>query len=166
MVELEKRRTYACSLAMPSPNNPICKEWVEEIARHVEKNKKDQIYLVGHSLGVPAILRYLEASEAKNVKGAVLVSGPVYKTTKKKVAGFLKESFDYKVIKTKARSFVVIHGDDDRSVSIEQGKVLAKELNADLVIVKKGGHLNGSAGWYSLPQALEGLNKLMRKKLR
>src|SRR3989344_3710325 len=84
MAKLEKKGIYACALSMPSPEKPICKEWIAEIARHVERNpstssgqaKKDKTYLVGHSLGVPAILRYLESKSARKIAGAVLVSGP------------------------------------------------------------------------------------------
>ncbi|MBI4599005.1 alpha/beta hydrolase, partial [Candidatus Uhrbacteria bacterium] len=60
MAELEKQEIYACALSMPMPENPVCDEWVGEISRHIERNSDDKIYLVGHSLGVPAILRYLE----------------------------------------------------------------------------------------------------------
>ncbi|HEU0080504.1 MAG TPA: alpha/beta hydrolase [Candidatus Paceibacterota bacterium] len=48
MAELQKEGVYACALSMPTLNNPIPAEWVEEISRHVERNKRDQIYLIGH----------------------------------------------------------------------------------------------------------------------
>lgn len=162
MGELEKQGIYACALSMPNPNNPVPAEWVAEIARHIEVNKKDQIFLIGHSLGVPAVLRYLESKKGAKIKGAVLVSGPVYKTSKKKVAAFLKEPFNFKIIKSKVKKIAVIHGDTDRSVSVEQGEFLAKELNADLMIIKNGGHLNGSSGWFTLPQCLEVLEKMFK----
>ncbi len=162
MSELEKQGIYACALSMPNPNNPIPAEWMEEISRHVERNSRDQIYLIGHSLGVSAILRYLETKNAKKVKGIILVSGPIFKTSKKKVAVFLKKLFDFKQIKLNSKKIVVIHGDNDKSVSVDQGEFLAKELNAELIIIKNGGHLNGSSGWLSLPQCLEVLNKIMK----
>lgn len=161
MAELSQRGIYACALAMPTPNNPVPKEWVEEIRRHVENSPRDQFYLVGHSLGSPAILRFLESTKAKNVKGAVLVSSPVYKTQKKKVAEFLKKPFDFKNIKSRVKNILVIHGDNDPAVSVEQGEYLADQLKGKLVIIEKGGHLNGSSGWYKLPQALEGLVEMM-----
>jgi predicted alpha/beta hydrolase family esterase len=147
---------------MPNPNNPVPSEWVKEISRHVETNNRDQIYLIGHSLGVPAILRYLENTKAKNVKGIILVSGPVFKTTKRKVAEFLKKPFDFRVIKAKVNKIIVIHGDNDRNVSVDQGETLAKELSAKLIIIKNGGHLNGSSGWNTLPQCLDSLIKIWK----
>ena len=161
MGELGKQNIYACAISMPNPNNPVPSEWIEEISRHVERNEKDQIYLIGHSLGVPAILRYLEETKATNVNGLVLVSGPAFKTTKKKVAEFLEDPFNFKLIKSKVNKVVVIHGDDDRIVSVDQGQFLAKELNAELIIIKNGRHLNGADGWYSLPPCSEALLRIM-----
>lgn len=160
MAELEKQDIYACALSMPDPANPICGEWVDEIARHVERNKKDQIYLIGHSLGVPAILRFLENTTATNVKGTILVSGPAFKTTKKKVENFLAEPFDFKTITSKVKDITVIHGDNDKSVSFDQAEFLQKELGAKLITIQNGGHLNGSAGWLQLPQALDALLRM------
>jgi predicted alpha/beta hydrolase family esterase len=163
MAELEKKGVYACSLAMPSPNNPLPSEWIEEISRHIDMGtNRDHVYLVGHSLGVPAILRYLESKDAKKIHGAVLISGPSFKTTKKKVDRFFTTPFDFKTIKSKVGTITVIHGDTDRSVPIEQGRFLAKELDAELIVVKNGGHLNGAAGWNTLPQCLSALIKMMR----
>lgn len=164
MAELSQKGIYACALPMPTPNNPLPKEWVNEIKRSVEASPRDQIYLVGHSLGSPAILRFLETTKVKNIKGIVLVSSPVYKTQKKKVAEFLKKPFDFKLIKSKVKSILVIHGDNDPAVSFEQGKYLAEQLKGELITIEKGGHLNGSSGWYKLPQAFDGLMKMIDKK--
>ena len=146
MGELEKKNIYACALSMPDPNNPIPSEWIKEISRHVERNTKDHIYLVGHSLGVPAILLYLQKTNAKNIK----------------VAEFLKEPFDFKLIQSKVKRIVVIHGDNDKNVSFDQGETLAKELNGKLIKIKNGGHLNGSSGWTTLPICLKELLDMMK----
>lgn len=162
MRELAQKDIYACALAMPAPHNPIPKEWVGEIRRHVESNPGNQIYLVGHSLGSPAILRFLETTKATNIKGVVLVSSPVFKTSKKKIAAFLQKPFNFKMIQSKTKNFLVIHGDNDQRVPVEQGQYLAKELKAKLILIKNGGHLNGSSGWYELPQCLNGLLRMIK----
>ena len=162
MAELQKQEIYACALPMPSPDSPALVEWIEEISRHIERNNEDNIYLVGHSLGVPAILRYLESAEAKLISGAVLVSGPSEKNNNKKIDAFLGKDFDFDKIKTKCQMFSIIHGDNDPLVPLDNAKFLSKELNGELIIVKNGRHLNGSAGWYQLPQCLEALNKMMK----
>ncbi len=80
MSELSTKNIYASALAMPTPAQPVLSEWVKEISRHVERNKNDEIYLVGHSLGSSAILRHLESAPAGLIiAGAVLVSCPIEK---------------------------------------------------------------------------------------
>jgi predicted alpha/beta hydrolase family esterase len=162
MAELEKKEIYACALSMPSPDEPICSEWVEEISKHIEINKKDELYLVGHSLGVSAIMRYLESATASVVVGVVLVSGPFKNNENKKLSNFLDRKFDFEKIKSKCKTFIIIHGDNDDSVPLDNAKNLCKELNGDLVVIKNGGHLNGSSGCFTLPQCLEALNKMMK----
>lgn len=161
MAELAKKRMYACALSMPDPATPVCSEWVAEISRHVERNADDKIYLVGHSLGVPAILRYLESAGEGRVSGAVLVSGRSEKTELTKLSSFFDPPFDLEKIRTKAAHFVVIHGDDDSIVPFRNAEILSKGLGCEPIIVHKGGHLGGKDGWHELPQCFEALVGMM-----
>ncbi len=161
--ELTKQNISSEALAMPRADNPVCSEWVDEISKHLKINKNNEIYLVGHSLGTTAILRYLESGEAECVYGAVLVSGPSESNGNTKIESFLNKGFDFENIKEKCKKFVIIHGDDDPVVSFSNAETLSRELGGELVVVKKGGHLNGSAGWIKLPQCLDALNGMMEK---
>ena len=166
MGELEKLDAYACALSMPSPDSPICSEWVDEIARHVERNKNDEVYLVGHSLGVPAILHYLEtAARNIHIAGVVLASGPSEKNGNNEIDNFLEKPFDFTGIKSKVAKFVIIHGDNDPNVPLGNAELLSKELQGDLIVIPNGGHLNGSSGWLTLPQGLEALRKMFQLKV-
>ena len=160
MAELEKLDIYACALPMPHPEYPSVAGWLDEIERHVRINEDDEIYLVGHSLGVPSILLFLESSEVK-IKGAVLVSGPLELTNNEKVNPFLENGFDFDKIKSHTKKFAVIHGDDDPLVPLSDAKNLASNLNCHLEIIPNGGHLNGSSGWTSLPEVLTLLVNMM-----
>lgn len=162
MAELEKQNIYACALAMPSPANPVSEEWVDEISRHIERNANDGCYLVGHSLGVPAILRYLESVSARLVSGAVLVSGPSEKNSIRKIDNFFEKSFDFGKVRSNCKGFSVIQGDNDPYVPLDNGKFLSQKLDCELIVVANGGHLNGSAGWFELPQCLAALQKMMQ----
>ncbi len=162
MGELEKHDVYACALPMPNPSQPICNDWVNEIRRVADMNTEDEIYLVGHSLGVPAILRYLESEESRNIAGVVLVSGPSEKNNNRKIDTFLETPFDYQKAKTKCGKFLIIHGDNDPNVPVSNAGTLSRELGGELVLVPNGRHLNGSSGWTQLPPCLEGLVEMMR----
>ena len=165
MGELASSNIWACSLSMPTPDRPIKDEWIKTIKDAV-KNPTDEIFLVGHSLGVPSILHYLETLD-KNSKigGAVLISGPVFEVKREgyeDVNNFLNKSFDFDYIKNVCNNFIVIHGDNDKSVSISEGEYLSQKLSCDLIIIPNGNHLNGSAGWYKLPEALDSLLKMIK----
>ena len=162
MTELGKQEVYACALSMPTPENPICKEWIDEISRHIQRNSKDEIYLVAHSLGVTAILRYLESIQAKSILGAVLVSGPSKNNDNSKINNFLDKNFNFEKIKSNCKQFSIIHGDNDSIVTLDNAKFLSQQLNCNLIVVPDGGRLNGSAGWFKLQQCLEALNKMMK----
>ncbi len=160
MGELAKLDIYAASLSMPDSDHPSLQAWVEEIRRHVEEGPIGPVYLVGHSLGVPAILRYIETSNMKRIGGIVLVSGPSVPTKKKLAAEFLEEPFDFAKILKRTKNCVVIHGSNDPVVSVDQAHFLAESLDTKAVLVKNGGHLNGSAGVTKLPQCLKALNQM------
>ncbi len=161
MSELQKIDIYACSLSMPHEDNPVCDEWVDEINRVVKRNKDDEIYLVGHSLGVPTILHFLEQlpSDIK-IAGAVLVSGPSQKITIEKIAHFIDTPFDFETITSRCAKFAVIHGDDDPVVPLSHAGYLSEKLKCDLVIIHEGKHLNGSAGFTQLPECLHELQTM------
>lgn len=163
MGELAAADVYACALSMPAPETPVVDAWVAEIARFVERNGQDELYLIGHSLGVPAILRFLErAPESMRLAGIVLVSGPVEPLGENaSIQAFLQPPFDFEKICSRIGTACVIHGDDDPLVPVHHAEMLAQRLSAKLIIVPHGGHLNGSGGWTELPQVKEVLLAMM-----
>ncbi len=169
--ELEKKGISVELLAMTSPNFPREKEWVETIKDSVG-NPAEDVFLVGHSLGGPAILRYLESlSQSSRIGGVVLVSSP------KKIVinnfealikwfilrNFFNRSFNFSYAKKVCSNFVVIHGDNDGMVPLIQAKEVSELLSCPLIIIPNGGHLNDESGWYQLPQALDALLEMINK---
>jgi len=165
MGELAQNNIWACSLAMPTPEHPMKDEWIQTIKEAV-KIPNDEIFLIGHSLGVPTILKYLETlDENLKIGGAVLVSGPVFEIKKNgydEVNTFLDKPFNFEHIKNVCKNFVVIHGDDDPNVLFSEGEFLAGKLSCPIISVHNGKHLNGSACWYKLPEALVSLLKMIK----
>jgi predicted alpha/beta hydrolase family esterase len=161
MRELASKDVWACALPMPMPSHPIADEWVAEIARETGRTTEDEIFLVGHSLGVPAILRYLEsAHDGPRIAGAVLVAGPIENIGKPAIEDFFLTPFDFERIRSMADTFSVIHAHDDANVPFPHAERLAAGLGAELVALPTGAHLNGSSGVYELPSALAALEKM------
>jgi len=165
MGELAKQNIYACALPMPRPDAPIKEEWVKTISDAVG-SPNEEIFLVGHSLGVPAILRYLESlSDGQKIGGAILVSGPINEIKRdgySYVNNFLNTPFNYRQIKNVCEKFVIIHGVDDPAVSYKEAEELAKSLSCSLIPIPNGKHLNGSAGFYKLPELLDSLSEMIK----
>jgi len=163
MSEFSKLDVYTCALSMPTPDSPILSEWLEEIKRVVERNPNDDIYLVGHSLGGTAILRFVEMYNFPNIKGLVSVSGPCNKNKNEKITEFLEKDFDFKTIKERAGKIAVIHGDNDPLVPLADAETIARETGGKLIVIPNGKHLNGSAGVIVLPECLEILKEFINK---
>jgi len=165
MAELAKHDIYACALPMPTPDHPVKNEWIKTISDAI-KNPTDEIFLIGHSLGVPAILHYIETLD-KNSKigGAILISGPIFEVKGDEyedVNSFLNTSFDFGYIKNICNNFIVIHGDNDKIVNFSEGEYLSQKLSCDLIPIPNGGHLGGHDGWYQFPKLLESLLKMIK----
>lgn len=158
MGEVKKLAVFAVSLDMPTPAIPLQTEWVSEIARAVERHKGSEVYLVGHSLGVAAILDYLQSEGAHHVRGAVLVSGRITPGPNLATVGFY-QVFDYEKIKGMMDGCVVIHATDDDMVPYENGVTLSAGLNCELVTLATGKHL-GDAQTTALEPVLDALLKL------
>jgi uncharacterized protein len=61
--------------AMPNTDNPIFSEWLESM-QEIIKKPDENTYLVGHSLGAIAILKFLELlPPEQKIGGAMFVAG-------------------------------------------------------------------------------------------
>lgn len=69
--EIEKSGARAEILTMPTPANPKLDEWLKTLRESVKF--EDEVYLVGHSLGCPTILNFLQSSAASGA-----VEGPCW----------------------------------------------------------------------------------------
>lgn len=148
MQQLSKEKVYTCSLPMPTPKNPIVSKWIEEISRAVENSPEDEIFLVGHSLGATAVLKYLEnLPENNKIKGVILVSGlispldPLNKESNfRAIDSFVVPSIDFRKIKNKSEKFVVLHSIDDPIVPFAHAKEISQNLSCELIETEQGGH--------------------------
>lgn len=165
MGQLAKDEIWACALAMPMAGSPQKEKWVQKIQEEI-REPNEEVFLVGHSLGVPAILNFLESLPiGSKIGGVVLVSGIIHVIPNKErylpINHFYDKDFNYEYIKDRCKKFVIIHAKNDENVPYEQAVNLSKNLSSTLLSLESGGHLNGSSGCYELPVVLEKLKEIM-----
>lgn len=161
MQELAKKDIYACALPMPGGETPNCEDWIETIKKEI--GPKDEVYLVGHSLGARGVLRYLEKVTGNAIKGVVIVAGRFGKPESQGLESFYDKPLDFQKIKTACESFVVIHGDNDPNIPYDDAVKMAENLGCKLITIHGGGHLSGRAKWMELPEASDALFAMMEK---
>jgi hypothetical protein len=128
--------------AMPDSYKPQAKDWIGCMNATIGIPTKSD-YLIGHSLGVIAILRYLEQlKEGQEIGGAVLAAGFSYNNLGiKDCDSFFYTPVDWAAIKGHCRNFTVLHSDDDPYVPLAHSAVFKEKLGAKLIIEHGMRHL-------------------------
>ncbi len=171
MKELAKKGIYACALPMPDSQKPVVSRWTEEISHAINNSLEDEIFLVGHSLGATAVLKYLEKIETnKKISGVLLISGLMspldpenLKSGYRAIDSFVVPEINFEKIKNKSNKFVVLHSMDDPAVPFFHAEKISDALNCKLVKVEQGGHfyILSQPICYELPRALEIIEEIL-----
>lgn len=159
--ELEKFGCKVSIPSMPNTNHPTMLEWAEHL-RHIIGKPNEDTYLVGHSLGSVAILRYLESlAEGEKIGGAVLVAGFLEPIEYAELDSFFATPFDFEKIRGKIRKIISIHSGNDQVVPIENSQSMKDNLGAEQIIVQNAGHFNEGDGFTEFPIMLQKMRELM-----
>lgn len=163
--ELEKRGFAVAVPAMPDTDKPYRKEWVCKIGDTVGE-ADEKTFLVGHSLGTVAILKYLETLPAgQKIGGAVLVasfSEPFPNMPRELDNFFAGGKINYVKISSSAGKFAVISSDNDPFVPLRYGEFLSDKLNAAFLIMPSAGHIRQDEGFVQFPEALRSVVEISR----
>lgn len=148
---------------MPDSENPHLEPWIKHLRKNILHIDENTIF-IGHSLGCVTALRYILEKNIK-IKGAILVSGfinenPMAEQTEG-LQEFVNESLDIKKIKNLIQSRIVITAKDDDIVPTEATQKLAKELDANLIILSSGKHFIARDGYTDFPFLLNEIQKLI-----
>lgn len=164
---LEARGFFATALVMPNPRRPIIDEWIAAIRKAVGAADRDT-FLVGHSIGAQAILRYLESLSAdQRIGGAVFVAGWVTLASaayeqegdEETAKPWLEKPINWEKVKSRASGFTAIFSDGDPFVPLADVEIFQQKLDADIIIEHGKGHFSGSDGVIELPSALSAVLK-------
>lgn len=160
--ELEKLGLEVTVPAMPNTEAPKLNEWLPYLQETVG-NPDEETYLVGHSLGSPTILRYLESLEdSQIVGGALLVAGfaePLPHLPE--LDSFTAGTWDDEKVKPHAKKIAIINSDNDEAVPFFNGEHVRDRFNAELITAHSLGHINEKAGVKEVPFVLEKLKEMM-----
>jgi len=146
---------------MPSPDFPKMTEWVGTLAAQIGK-PDENTYLVGHSLGVVTVLRYLETLKRKEkIGGAVLVAGLAMDTNIPELKSFfVRPSYDWALIKKHCEKFITINSDNDYYIPLSHGEEFRDNLGAEMIVMHEHGHFSSADGFSDLPVLLECVLKI------
>jgi predicted alpha/beta hydrolase family esterase len=161
--ELQKIDIQANIPTMPNTNAPKLQEWLAHLKKSVGV-VNENTYLVGHSLGCPTILRFLESLKNNEIiGGAVLVAGftsPLPELSE--LDEFTQDNWDYENIKNRTNSIKLIHADNDAIVPLSYAEHIREVLQAELRIIKGVGHITESSGYTKAPFVLDEIKKMLK----
>jgi predicted alpha/beta hydrolase family esterase len=142
-VTLEKMGYTVFTPQMPGGSFVKEDEWVETIN---DLKPDEDTVLIGHSLGAPTILRFLE--KATDPVGKVfLIAGFASPLTlnypnEEHPRKFVERPFDWEKIRRMASEFIILNQDHDQWVPFEKGKELADNLGGKLIKVEGTDHFD------------------------
>jgi hypothetical protein len=161
--ELETRGFQVTAPKMPSSNKPLIESWVNKL-NEVIKTPNENTYLVGHSIGSQAIIRFLERINNK-VGGAVFVAGffnlpPLTKEEELIAKPWLETPINKQRVKENAKDFTAIFSDNDSIVPLTDKELFKEFFGANIVIEHQKGHFTKKAGVTELPIVLKELERM------
>ncbi len=153
---------------MPEPSKPDIGAWVNAVGQST-KYIDDNTYMVGHSIGCQAILRFLQQAPSGRIKGMLLIAPwlhlkeAAYNSEADRAIAkpWLDTPIDFSAIKGKVDSTRIIMAKDDPYVPIDDSKVLRAELNATVNIMPLNVHFTEDDGYKELHVALNEFMKLV-----
>jgi predicted alpha/beta hydrolase family esterase len=166
--ELEKKGFQVMVPQMPDTDSPKIEAWVKTLANIVGKPDKDT-YFIGHSMGCPAILRYLQTIDTP-VGGAVFISGFWQSIYAEKLENdedrtmfkpWLTTPIDSEKIRKVLKKSIAIFSDNDPWIPISTTEVYKKEINSEIIVEHNRGHFSEET-LTELPEALNAFLKLSR----
>lgn len=140
---------------LPNPDHPDRSQWLEVVKDAVVGVNPSELIIVGHSLGVPTALDYVESLD-KPIKGLVSVAGFYEDCGAELNSYFMAEkNIDMEAVKDKLEQVFVLYGDNDPYVPQPTLKNLSQALGVSPRIFFNGGHLNTDAGYTQFPELLD-----------
>lgn len=158
----EMGRKGHCAIVpqFPTPEGQSFAAWREVFLRDLGSNKPENTILVGHSIGAPFVMRMAEETDLPY--RAIIPVCPFAKTLGVEQfdtlnSSFVEHDFDWNRIRMGASARVCFASDNDPYVPLALSQDVAAKMDAQLIVVPGGGHLNADSGYTSFPPILDAL---------
>lgn len=150
----------------PTPEGQNLEAWLKIANRALVNIEPNNIILVGHSTGAGMILRMAE--QTLEPYKALFPICPFDRELgiaqfDELNQDFFYPTYDWEAVIRGAYRITCFAGENDPYVPLDQPTRIAKALNAELITVKKGGHLNAEAGYVEFPALLNKILQLCEK---
>jgi len=131
---------------MPDTDEPKIGPWVSKL-REVVGEIDEDTFLIGHSIGCQAIMRYLESLKGDEMFGGIVfVAGffnlPYLKTQEEKdiAKPWLEIPIDTERVKKHSDVFMAIFSDDDPDIPLSDKDLFEDRLGAKIIVESGKGH--------------------------
>ncbi|OHB17941.1 MAG: hypothetical protein A2749_02930 [Parcubacteria group bacterium RIFCSPHIGHO2_01_FULL_45_26] len=171
--ELEKAGFVVEIPAMPDTDMPRFDKWFNKL-KEVAGIPNNNLYLVGHSLGGPIIMRYLQDLLAgTKIGGVVFVAVPTDTLDnveaiedKSVLPEFFGSGINWQKVKEAGRKFIGIYSDNDPYIDLKHAEVLKNKVDAEIIYKHGLGHMSEPDGEgdvvivKELPDVVDAIKKL------
>lgn len=164
--QLEKQGIAVMAPEMPHPDAPTINDWVSQLIKVID-HPDEETFIVAHSIGCQAVLRYLaQLPSSIKIGGVVCVGGwftlKGLETDEEKALAkpWLETPIDFNQVKQHCANIVAFFSDNDPYVPLENVKLFEQNLNAKTIIEQNKFHYDGLHDIVELSKGSEELFKL------
>lgn len=135
--------------------HPNKQDWVNTLNDYIEKYKKNDIVLVGHSLACATFAYW--SNEFASKTSAKIIGALMVSPSDMDAPNFPKEITGFAPMPLKPLEFkaIVVVSSNDPWVGLERAEYFAKCWQAELVNIGAYGHINADAGYGEWPKGEE-----------
>ena len=143
--ELVKKGYKVWVPKLQKSEKPRVSENVDYIFKRKWKFDRDSV-LVGHSSSPATIWAILQELPDDVIVSMCIFVSAFIKSDWEANSELFDYKYDWKKIKRHSKKFILIHSDNDPYTPLSQAKMLAKNLNGELIIKEGQGHFNLEKG--------------------
>ncbi len=166
---LESKGFWVKAPAMPNTKAPTIGGWVSCLSSEIGK-PDEETYLIGHSMGCQAIVRYLAQLAGDDAIGGTLLVAPFVKIIegsldykgRNVLAPWIETPIDWKGARAHCRVFVSISSDNDPYIDVSDSEVFKEKLGSRVIVIPGAGHFRTRDGYKELHAALNEIEKMMK----